>query len=248
MIARILVHLRGNAVAYVALFAALGGTSYAAVRLAPGSVTSRALAPGAVTHGKLALNSVSGRNIANGTLTRADFRSGVLTAVRGSNGSSGADGSSGLRGKEGPAGPAGPQGPAGANGSASIALRARATGAVMAPHQASTNVPLGSATWTQAANELDMVTGSVTVTIPASCTGSFGNSLVISVDGNPATFAPVPATPASATLTLPIVVGAVSEPGAAASHRLSAALASSCSKSGEDFKVSDVKVDVVAFN
>jgi hypothetical protein len=242
MFARILVHLRGNAVAYVALFAALGGTSYAAVRLAPGSVTTRALAPGAVTHGKLARNSVSGRNIANGTLTRADFRTGVLTAVRGSNGSSGSDGG------RGPAGPAGPQGPAGANGSASIVLRSRGTGSVTAAPQASTNVPLGNATWTQAANELDIVTGSATVTIPASCTGSFGNSLVVSVDGRPATFAPVPTGPASTTLTLPIVVGPVSEPGAAATHRITAALASSCSKSGENFTVGDVKIDVVAFN
>ncbi len=40
---RALNHLKSNAIAYLALFVALGGTSYAAVRLPAGSVGARAL-------------------------------------------------------------------------------------------------------------------------------------------------------------------------------------------------------------
>ena len=235
MLRTLLLHLRGNAVGYLALFAVLGGTSYAAVSLAPRSVTSRALAPGAVTHGKLAADSVDSRTIVDGTITAKDFRKGTLKAVAESSAT-------------GPAGPAGAQGPSGANGNASIALRARGTGAVTAPHGGNTSVPLGSASWTQAANELDLVAGSASVTIPSACTGSFGNSLVVSVDGKPATFAPLPAAPASTTLTVPIVVSPVTEPTASASHQLAATVANSCTKDGEDFKVGDVKVDVLAFH
>ncbi len=52
-------HIRSNAVAYVALFVALGGTGYAAVGLAPGSVGTVQLRNGAVTANKLAKGAVS---------------------------------------------------------------------------------------------------------------------------------------------------------------------------------------------
>ncbi len=50
----ILNHLRVNIVGYIALIVALGGTSYAAVDLAPSSVGSRQLRTGAVTNPKIA--------------------------------------------------------------------------------------------------------------------------------------------------------------------------------------------------
>lgn len=43
MLTKVLTHARGNAVAYLALFCAVGGTSYAAVSLPVGSVGSRQL-------------------------------------------------------------------------------------------------------------------------------------------------------------------------------------------------------------
>jgi hypothetical protein len=46
-------HVRRNAVAYVALFVALGGTSYAAIRLPAGSVNNRVIANRTITPGKL---------------------------------------------------------------------------------------------------------------------------------------------------------------------------------------------------
>ena len=46
---RLVSHVRSNVIAYLALFIALGGTSYAAVRLTPGSVGTVQLRNGAVT-------------------------------------------------------------------------------------------------------------------------------------------------------------------------------------------------------
>jgi hypothetical protein len=228
---RIVGHFRGNVVGYLALFTALGGTSYAAVRLAPGSVTSRALAAGAVTHSKLAGGSVGANNVIKRSLTSDYFRPGTLLGV-----------------VKGSPGPSGPTGPAGANGTASVAMRATDAGSVTAPHGASTNVPLNGATWTQGPNDLNLITGSMELGIPAACTGSFGNALIVSVDGVANTFGTAPTGPASTTTTIPFVISELMEPGASKQHTLSIKLGNSCARSGEDYKVSNVKVDVVSFH
>jgi hypothetical protein len=231
----ILAHLRTNIIAYLALFVALGGSSYAAVRLKPGSVTSAALATRAVTHAKLARNSVTTLNVAPGTLTGADFKSGTLAkgAVKGS------------KGDQGARGPAGAPGPQGLPGGASVGTRARFSGSVSAPKGASTSVPLTGNTWTQVANEVDLITGSMTVNIPASCTGSFGNALVVNVDGNATTFAVAPNAPASGTVTMPFNVGTLTEASQATPHTVTASFGNSCTKDGENYTVSDVKLDVI---
>jgi hypothetical protein len=237
---RLIAHVKHNAVGYLALFAALGGTSYAAVRLTPGSVTSRALARGAVTHTKLATNSVDARNIISGTLTRGDFAPGTLAALT--------NGSKGAAGGKGAAGPAGPAGPAGADGSAAIVARARGTATITAPHGATTSVPVNGGTWTQDTGDIALVTGSATIKTPPACTGSFGNAVTIQVDGAPATFAVAPTAPASTTMTMPIAVMAVMEPASSTTHRITASLGNSCTKDGEDFGVSDLKLDIVKFH
>jgi hypothetical protein len=84
--------------------------------------------------------------------------------------------------------------------------------------------------------------------IPAGCTGSFGNALSIAVDGIPTTFALASTTPASTTVTMPFAVGELMESGASAQHTLTAKLVNSCTKPGEDYTVSNVKVDVVGFH
>jgi hypothetical protein len=129
-----------------------------------------------------------------------------------------------------------------------VAVRALSTGTVAAPHGASTDVPLNDSSWTQASGELDLLVGSVTLQSPASCTGSVGNALVISVDGTPTTFAFAPSTPASSTVTIPIAVAGIMEPTSSTSHTVKASLANSCTKSGEDFTVDGVKLDVVKFS
>jgi hypothetical protein len=241
-----MLHLKANLVAYLALFVALGGSSYAAVRLTPGSVGTRALAKGAVTNANLAQNSVTSKNVANGSLTRADFKSGILGGTGAA--SAPAKHKAGATGPAGPQGEPGPTGPAGRNGGAYIGLTTRSTGAVGAPHGASTNVPLSGDTWTQQPGELDLLAGSVTVKTPPACTGSFGNALLINVDGKTTTFGVPPQIPASTSVTVPLLVGTLTEPASGAAHRITAAMSNSCTKDGEDFTVNDVKLDVLKFN
>jgi hypothetical protein len=242
---RIVGHLRGNAVGYVALFAALGGTSYAAVNLKPGSVNSAAIARGAVIHSKLAARSVTETNLVKHSLTTSVFKAGTLNKLAGVNGEAGGAGPTGPAGANGKAGPTGP---AGADGNASIVMRSQAGGSVTAPHGASTDIPLSGATWTQGANDLNLIAGSVTIKTPPSCTGSFGNSVLVSVDGTTATFGVAPYAPASSSITVPIAVGSVMEPGAGTPHQITAKLANSCTKDGEDFTVTGAKLDVLSFH
>jgi hypothetical protein len=91
-------HLRrprhGTVAAYLALFVALGGTSFAA---------STALPSNSVGTSQLKSSAVTGAKVKNGSLTSSDFKKGSLPA-----------GAKGATGATGPAGPAGPTGPAGA--------------------------------------------------------------------------------------------------------------------------------------
>ncbi len=65
---KLLNHVKHNAVAYLALFVALGGTSYAAVNLPAGSVGSKQLRNGAVTNKKLAKGSVGAADLDRKTI------------------------------------------------------------------------------------------------------------------------------------------------------------------------------------
>jgi hypothetical protein len=110
-------YIRRHHIALLALFLALGGTSYAAIslpkasvgtdqlkhasvtttKIAPGSVTSKRLRDGAVVRRKIAGGAISSAKVADGSLLAADFANGELP-----------------RGATGPAGPPGPaEGPAG---------------------------------------------------------------------------------------------------------------------------------------
>lgn len=225
---RMLSHLTRNLVAYLALFVALGGTSYAAVRLTPGSVRTPALATAAVTHKKLAADSVTSANVANGSLVASDFKAGTLgPPMKGDTGATGA---------------------AGKPGGAHVGAKARSTGSVQAPHGGSTNIPLTNESWTQDAGELDLIAGTVSVKTPPACSGSFGNALVVNVDGKASTFGVPPYNPASSSVTVPILVGTLMEPDSSTQHHMTAALANSCTKDGEDFTVDQVALDVLKFN
>lgn len=88
----------------IALLAALGGTSFAALEALPrASVGTSQLKAGAVTSAKIKDGTVSTRDIANGSIVSVDVRNGSL-----------------LRADFGPgqlpAGPIGPQGPPGISG------------------------------------------------------------------------------------------------------------------------------------
>jgi hypothetical protein len=85
-----------NVMSTIALFVALGGSSYAAGVILPA-------------------NSVTTVQVRNHSLLAADFKPGQLP--RGYPGPPGLDGKNGKDGKDGARGPAGPAGPAGAGGS-----------------------------------------------------------------------------------------------------------------------------------
>ena len=84
-------HARRNAVAYLALIVALGGTSYAAINLPNNSVGKK----------HLKKNAVVTKKVKDRSLLAKDFKRGQLP-----------------RGAQGPAGPAGAQGPQGDPGAA----------------------------------------------------------------------------------------------------------------------------------
>ena len=91
--------------ATVALFLALGGTSYAALTITGGNVRNESLTGSDIKDG-----TVKSADIANGKLTSSDVKDGSLGSVDFKAG----DLPAGPAGPAGATGPAGPQGPAGA--------------------------------------------------------------------------------------------------------------------------------------
>jgi hypothetical protein len=84
-----------NVVATIAVFVAIGGTSYAAINLPRNSVGARELKPRAVGSSEVERNAIGSRAVRAGSLTIGDFDASTRSA---------------LRGEQGPAGPAGPAG------------------------------------------------------------------------------------------------------------------------------------------
>ena|SRR5437764_1841256 len=77
MVKRISAHLRGNLIAYLAMFLALSGTAVAAKALRANSVGSRQIKPGAVRTSDLANNAVTSPKIKNRTISAADIATSV---------------------------------------------------------------------------------------------------------------------------------------------------------------------------
>ena len=102
-------------IATLALFVALGGTSYAAVALAPNSVGSAQIKPGGVQGSDIADGAVDGDAIKSGSISVADLSKGAMNGLDGKDGAPGPAGPAGARGATGATGATGP---AGADGSA----------------------------------------------------------------------------------------------------------------------------------
>jgi hypothetical protein len=103
-----------NVVATMALFVALGGSSYAAVQLSNGQVKTKHLAKNAVKAKKLAPDSVNSGKVKDGSLLAQDFEPGQLPA--GAQGPKGDTGSQGLKGDTGSQGLKGDTGSQGLKG------------------------------------------------------------------------------------------------------------------------------------
>ena len=105
----------------IALFVALGGASYAAVKLPKNSVGNPQLKKGAVTGAKVKDGSLSSSDFAGGLPQGPPGPQGATGAQgprgeTGAKGDSGAKGETGAQGEQGPQGIQGIQGPAGTNG------------------------------------------------------------------------------------------------------------------------------------
>jgi hypothetical protein len=97
--------------AYMALFIALGGTSYAAVRIPKNSVGAS----------QIKTNGVGSSEVKNGALRKVDFRASDLpVGPAGAQGPQGLKGDKGDQGDKGDEGNPGPQGPGGARAFARI--------------------------------------------------------------------------------------------------------------------------------
>ena len=104
-----------NVMSMTAVMIALGGTSYAAIKLPNNSVGSSQIKTGAVKNSDLGSSSVTSAKVKNGALLAQDFEAGQIPA--GPQGATGATGPTGATGATGAQGIQGIQGPAGILGS-----------------------------------------------------------------------------------------------------------------------------------
>lgn len=106
-----------NVMATIAVFMALGGTSYAAL-----TITTKNVKNGTLTAADVKKEALTGAQIRNGSITAKDLASGTLpraaatAGVAGPAGAPGAPGAPGSPGAPGPTGPAGAEGDTGAKG------------------------------------------------------------------------------------------------------------------------------------
>ena len=106
-------------IATVALIVALGGTSYAAVALAPNSVGTSQIKEGAVQSSDIKDGTIGSADIAAGAIQASDLSKVAAKALDGKDGKDGKDGAQGPAGPAGARGATGATGPAGADGGAS---------------------------------------------------------------------------------------------------------------------------------
>jgi hypothetical protein len=107
----------------MALFVALGGTSYAAVSLPRNSVGPKQLKKNSVTSKKVKKNAITSSKVKNASLRRADFRAGDLPE-----GGKGDKGDKGDPGTPGTPGTDGANGADGEDGTADAFARVQANG------------------------------------------------------------------------------------------------------------------------
>jgi hypothetical protein len=98
-------HMRQNAVAYLALFLALGGTSYAAAQLPKNSVGTKQIKKNGVRSSDIKKNAVNSAKIKDGSVSADDLAAGL-----GAKGDTGAQGPQGVKGDKGAKGDKGDQG------------------------------------------------------------------------------------------------------------------------------------------
>ena len=158
-----LAYLRRHHIGLLALFVALGGTSYAAAKLPRNSVGSQQLRSGAVTQSKLAKS------------VRAKLSKATVPGPAGATGAQGPKGDTGAQGPKGDAGAAGAKGDKGDAGPTSGGVGGINTGSTISPGTGILSAT--SVTLQQPGKVLVLVTGTFGVTCSGSCTREIGASV-----------------------------------------------------------------------
>lgn len=131
MVNRFARHVRQQLVGYIALFIALGGVSYGALKLPANSVGTKQLKNGAVT----------GRKVKPKSLLATDFKAGQLPP-----GPRGLQGVPGVQGAQGGQGPQGIPGQSGTIGNGTTIQGAQATNLATGPNFVQARAPIGQST------------------------------------------------------------------------------------------------------
>jgi hypothetical protein len=89
-------HVRANVIAYLALFVALGGTSFAATTtLSKNSVGSKQIKTAAVGASEIKNNAITSTDVHDGALLTKDFKASELASLKGPKGDTGDKGDKG---------------------------------------------------------------------------------------------------------------------------------------------------------
>jgi hypothetical protein len=231
-------------VAVLALFVALGGSSYAVVTLSKNSVTSKHIKNGQVKRVDLGKGSVNSSKVVNGGLLAEDFAAGQLPA--GERGPQGPQGPQGAQGAKGDPGSDGAPGVDGFDG-AGLLAQARCNGCPIQTDEAdeAVPIPLADAEWTQGADEANVLWFEVTWSSPpVGCTATPfpGARVRILLDGEE--IFRTEFGPGSDTVTTETWFHYEFAPGADTPHVLTATSGDNCTGT-ENATVDEIKVDVV---
>jgi hypothetical protein len=231
-------------IALIALFVALGGTGYAALKLPRNSVGTK----------QLKANAVTGAKVKNGTLSSDDFGGTLPTGAQGPKGDTGAAGTNGTNGAKGDKGDKGDDGTPGTNGTGTqgptgpsgSTLKPKVTAGPQNSGAANAFVPLSVATFTPAANKAELVLVKVDWTTPAgTCTGSptppGGGQVIIKFDGTQIASQQGPANASSQTLEASRPILSSASPTA---HTVSVEIGDNCAAS-EDATINTATVERV---
>jgi hypothetical protein len=206
-----------NVVSTIALFGVIAGGTAIAL---PGKKTVQAndMKKNSVKAAAIAANAVAGSEIADGAVTGADVADGGLSYQD--------------------------------LGSNSVVARIRSTGAVNTGDGGAANpvpIPLGSDSWTQAGNEIDVGFGQITFVQPPTCTAGslrieylIGGQLV-DTDLYNASTSPGQTLVQPAMTSRPFLF----EPGAPAQRTLTARAFDTCGGAGQNFVVESLAVNVI---
>src|SRR5829696_5507657 len=225
-----------NVMSVMAVFIALGGSSYAISKLPKNSVGKKQLKANAVTTAKIKKSAVSKAKIKEGAVDRGKIEDGAVT---------------GPKIKDGVV-----TGAKVADGSLTqtdinvatmqfsrVVAKARGSSTVAVSTSGFTPYPLDNATYTQAGNEDDRYVAAVDVTIPATCEGPtrYASALLL-IDTNPASpseadFLGTGAVVVEGTgsVTKRIEIGSSGtrfQPGAAKVHTLTVLVDANCTTGG----------------